>query len=140
MQLLWQIATEVLLQDDSETVGHANFNQALVEVSAALNDSCDCKRIIVLLTDKDADNAQPRAAIVNEELEQLDEVRVTIKLCFVLAWMNIHGTCEYIAPIPLTLEILHCWGLVKLSIIMWRDPQPFLFPNTWCYQLALFKR
>ena len=68
-----QIATEVLLQDDSETVGHANFNQALVGASAALNDSCDCKRIIVLLTDKDA-------VIVNEELEQSDEV--TVNWCY----------------------------------------------------------
>ena len=72
--------TEILLKDDSETVGHANFKQALIQALTALNDSCDCSKMIVVLTDKDVDNAQLSEVVGDQNQEQLDEVQYHVCL------------------------------------------------------------
>ena len=72
--LSWQIVTEVLLDETSGTNGHANFDSGITQAFEALNGSSECHKIVVMITDKDADSEQLSQAIEHQKL--LSDIQV----------------------------------------------------------------
>ena len=68
----WQMVTEVLLSESSETSGRANFNSGVMQAFEVLNGSSECYKIVMVITDKDADHEHLNEAI--EHQKQLIQV------------------------------------------------------------------
>ena len=63
-----QVVTEELLNGPSETSGRADFSSGLMQAFEALNDSSECYKIIMVITDKDADHEELNDSIEHQNL------------------------------------------------------------------------
>lgn len=50
-----QTITEILLKEERETTGHADFNGAMMQAFELFSDSNECYKIVVVISDKDAE-------------------------------------------------------------------------------------
>lgn len=84
----WQVVTEVLLSETSGTGGRANFNSGIMQAFEALNSSNECYKMVVVITDKDADDQQLSQAIEHQKLL----VQVFVLVCTVLRFRQLLGS------------------------------------------------
>ena len=58
-----QTVTELLLNEEVDTSGHAEFSKAILQAFQAFNESSEGYKIVVVLSDKDADDKELSKAI-----------------------------------------------------------------------------